>query len=132
MTNENKQLDEAVQEGMEKSIELTKAYIDANQREIKESLETLKMAILESIPKQPLKTMILPPVVNDEEGTVTSYVAYSNDPEATRITNNWYVKKSTWEVESGKMVGLTMTTPKTFTHSILGKNYIDLEYSTEV
>lgn len=125
-------LDAAVQAGMERNIEITKTTINNKQTEILTGIEEVKQTVLENVPPVKLKTMILPPVYNEEQDTVTSYVAYSNDPNASRITNNWYVRKSTWKVSDGSTVGLTMSTEKTFTHSILGQNYINLEYRTEI
>lgn len=125
-------LDEAVQAGMERNIQITKTTINNKQQEILTAVEELKQTVLDNVPPKRLKTMILPPVHNPDDDTITSYVAYSDDPNASRITSNWYVRKSTWKVSDGRAVGLTMSTPKTFTHSILGQNYINLEYSTEV
>lgn len=125
-------LDEAIQAGMERNIEITKTVINNKQTEILASIEEIRQTVLNNVLPVKLKTMILPSIYNEQDDTMTSYVAYSNDPNASRITNNWYVRKSTWKVSDGSAVGLTMSTEKTFIHSILGQNYINLEYRAEI
>lgn len=113
-------LEDALEKGIVKNIQITKEKLVETQQTILDAIKT------NSENSKKLKKLILPKVI--ESDTVWEYVAFSHNPKADRTIPEWIVKRTSYNLITGKQNSVVEYTGDVFNCNILGDNYKRLSY----